>query len=224
MEISLYDTYLPITKDGGENFGIAEFQTDNTFNVGTETFMKKEEKEILEAKFKVKTQTILETSVSGNFNGYCMKIEVESIVVVQKNQVEKLVLEDIKDKAKKQQYVEQCARGAYIASICQPEATFDYSIAAQLKKPSDDNIDLLNKRIQWQLDNKMRGRCFKAIDLSNAKLFVFIDGSFANNKDHSSQIGYVIVFANKYSYANTNEVTIKGSIFHWSLTKCQRVT
>ncbi len=93
------------------------------------------------------------------------------------------MLVDIKDKAKKQQYVEQRARSAYIAWICQSEATFDYSIAAQSKEPSDNNIALINKRIQWQLDNKMRGLCFKAIDLSNAKLFVFVDGSFANNKD-----------------------------------------
>ena len=42
---------------------------------------------------------------------------------------------------------------------------------------------LLNKQIQWQLDNKMRGFYFKAIDLSNANLFVFVDGFFANNKD-----------------------------------------
>ncbi len=57
------------------------------------------------------------------------------------------MLVDVKDNAKKQQYMEQRARGTYIASICQPEATFDYSIAAQSKEPSNDDIALLNKRI-----------------------------------------------------------------------------
>ena len=33
-------------------------------------------------------------------------------------------------KSPKQGYVEQRARGAYIASICQPEASFDLSVAA----------------------------------------------------------------------------------------------
>ncbi len=134
------------------------------------------------------------------------------------------MLVDVKDNAKKQKYVKQRARGAYIASIYQLEATFDYSIAAQSKELSDDNIALLNKRIQWQLDNKLRGLCFKAIDLSTTKLFVFVDRSFANNKDLSSQIGYVIIFANEYSHANTNEFTIEGNIIHWSLTKYRRVT
>jgi len=49
-----------------------------------------------------------------------------------------------------QQYVEQRARGAYLASICQPEATFDYSIAAQAqsKELTDEDINKMNKRIQ----------------------------------------------------------------------------
>ncbi len=68
-------------------------------------------------------------------------------MVIQKNQAEELVLVDVKDNAKKQQYVEQHTCGAYIASICQPKATFDYSITAQSKELSDDNIALLNKRI-----------------------------------------------------------------------------
>ncbi len=120
--------------------------------------------------------------------------------------------------------MEQRACGAYIASICQPEATFDYSIAAQSKEPIDDDIALLNKRIQWQLDNQLHGLRFKAINLSTTKFFVFVDGSFANNKDQSSQIGYVIILANEYSQANINKFTIEGNIIYWSSTKCRRVT
>ena len=82
MEMSSYDVYLLITKDGGENFGIAGLQTNNTLNIGTEAFMKKEEKEIIEAKFKVKNRTILEIGVSGDFNGYRMTIGAEFIMVV----------------------------------------------------------------------------------------------------------------------------------------------
>ncbi len=81
-----YDACLLITKDEGENFGITGLQTNDTLNVGTETFMKKKEKEILEAKFKAKTQRMLETGVSGDFNACRMTIEAESIIGVQKNQ------------------------------------------------------------------------------------------------------------------------------------------
>ena len=64
--------------------------------------MKKEETVIMEVKFKAKTRTILEIGVSGDFNDCYMTIKAESIMVVQKNQAEKLVLVDIKDNAKKQ--------------------------------------------------------------------------------------------------------------------------
>ena len=59
MEMSSYDASLLITKDGGENFDIAELQMDNILNIGIEVFIKKEETEIMNVKFKVKTRTVL---------------------------------------------------------------------------------------------------------------------------------------------------------------------
>jgi hypothetical protein len=61
------------------------------------------------------------------------------------------------------------------------------------------------------------------------KLFIFVDSSFANNKDFSSQIGYVMILANENPTANgnpneTNKFTIKGNLIHYSSTKCKRVT
>ena len=85
----------------------------------------------------------------------------------------------------KQRYVEQRARGAYIASICQSEAVFDLSFAAQLQDPTQDDVTALNKRLQWQLDHLDRGLTYISLDMSTVKLFVFVDGSFANNKDFS---------------------------------------
>lgn len=84
MEILFYDACLLIMKDKGEIFGIAGLYTNNTINVKTETFMKKERKEIIGAKFKAKKQIILEIVISRDFNGYCIIIEVESIILVQK--------------------------------------------------------------------------------------------------------------------------------------------
>lgn len=55
IEMSYYDTCLFITRNGGKNFGIAGLQTDIILNVRMKAFMKKEETEIMEAKFKAKT-------------------------------------------------------------------------------------------------------------------------------------------------------------------------
>jgi hypothetical protein len=53
------------------------------------------------------------------------------------------------------------------------------------------------------------------LDMSSLSLLVFTDASFANNKDLSSQIGFVIILTDRNQSAN---------ILHWSLIKCKRVT
>lgn len=63
--------------------------------------MNKQEIEITEAKFKAKSQTILETSASKNIHNYYMTIKAKSRMVIQKHQTEKLVLVSIKNNAKK---------------------------------------------------------------------------------------------------------------------------
>jgi hypothetical protein len=72
------------------------------------------------------------------------------------------------------------------------------------------------------MKNLDRGIKYIAIDLSTAKLFVFVDGSFANNKDFSSQIGYEIILANESTQDEEFEIT--GNLIHWSSTKSKRVT
>jgi hypothetical protein len=80
----------------------------------------------------------------------------------------------------------------------------------------------LNKRLKWQLENQSRGLTYVPIDLGNARLFVFVDGSFANNKDLSSQIGFLIVLGNEEPQDSSFLLT--GNIIHWSSTKAKRVT
>ena len=80
----------------------------------------------------------------------------------------------------------QRARGAYIATVCQPEAAFDLSFAAQVTNPIEEDAKALNKRLQWQIDNSQRGLHYVQLDQTTLQLIVFTDASFANNKDLSS--------------------------------------
>src|ERR1019366_496566 len=82
-------------------------------------------------------------------------------------------------------------------------------------KIGKEEIDFLNKRIQWQIDNSGRGLKYVQLDKNSLRLVTFTDSSFANNADYTSQIGYVVVLADKDDNAN---------ILHWSSIKCKRVT
>jgi hypothetical protein len=104
-------------------------------------------------------------------------------------------------------------------------------MAAQCQNPTEEDIYMLNKWLKWQLENLDRGIKYTTLDLNYMKLFVFVNGSFANNKDFSSQIRYVMILANENKTPTTNRnpngidrFTIKGNLIHYSSTKCKRVT
>jgi len=222
MATSTYDPCLLITTPPGP-FGIVGMQTDDTLILCDDEFGRLEETELDKAKFTAKPRERLMTNSPLIFNGCILgKEHNDSIYLRQKKQGEKLKLIKRGSTASKQQYMEQRARGAYIASICQPEAAFDLSTAAQHKDPSDDDIVSLNKRLEWQMTNMDRGLTYIPLDLRTAKLFVFVDGSFANNKDLTSQIGYEVFLANEEAGENT--FTMTGNLIHWSSTKSKRVT
>lgn len=61
-------------------------------------------------------------------------------MIQQKGQAKKLAIVR-KVNNQDSQFTKQRALGAYLASICQPEAIFDYSIAAQTQTPNDEDID-----------------------------------------------------------------------------------
>lgn len=52
---------------------------------------------------------------------------------------------------------------------------------------------------------------------------IFINGSFANNKDLSSQIGYIIALVNEVANVN-NTFSVIRNVVYWSLTKYRQVT
>lgn len=228
METSTYDPCLLHCSEPDQGFGIVGMQTDDTLIVADNTFAVREEEEIQRANILCKPREQLTSEKALKFNGAIITEDIQGITLTQERTVShiRLVQEHPADatnsrgKVRKnasphEQYVAQRALGAYIASMSQPEASFDLSIAAQTTDPTKDDIKALNKRLQWQLDNPNRGLRFVPIDLRTARLIVFVDASFANNRDYSSQIGYVIVLADGANNAN---------ILHWSSTKCKRIT
>jgi hypothetical protein len=226
MTESTFDPCLLYSHNIG--FGIVGLQTDDTIFLGDYAFATTEEVKLKEAGFLAKEREKLTPTTPIKFNGGQIKLEDGVIVLTQERQCQNLKLVALKEinitssrgevrqaVTPKDQYVAQRARGAYIATVCQPEASFDLSFAAQVINPKEDDAKKLNKRLQWQIDNQSRGLRFVPLDKNSLKLVVFTNSSFANNKDNTSQIGFVIAIADKNNNAN---------IIHWSSIKCKRVT
>jgi hypothetical protein len=222
MTTSTFDPCLLVTTTR-DCFGITGMQTDDTLGLGDQRFFDLEEEQLQKAKFTAKPKEILTPDNLLLFNGCKLTQDADgSITLSQKGQSQKLELIDASLETAQEEYVKQRARGAYIATICQPEASFDLSTAAQHQDPSAEDIRKLNKRLQWQIDHQGRGLRYIPLDLPTAKLFVFVDGSFANNKDLSSQIGFIIIIGNERQ--QDAEFTLTGNIVTYSSTKSKRVT
>ena len=58
--------------------------------------------------------------------------------------------------------------------------------------------------------------------MQSAKVYVFVDGFFANNKDLNSQIGFVLVIG--IELEGVAEFILIGNIIYTSLMKCKKVT
>ncbi|RFU28087.1 hypothetical protein B7463_g8248, partial [Scytalidium lignicola] len=68
---------------------------------------------------------------------------------------------------------------------------------------------------QGTIQNAAKGIQFVKLDKETLQLLVFTDISFVNNRDLSSQIGYIVTLANRKGNVNT---------LYWTLVKCKRVT
>ena len=201
-----------IQGDKEKRIGIVGMQVDDSLIAGTTKFLKDEELELKHAKLTAKPLEELEIDNDLSFNGGQISKHGGSIKVTQEKQTQKIKL--IEGKDVKAQYIAQRALGAYIAANCQPERSFDFAFAAQSTDPKEKEVKDLNKALQWQKTTK-RGLSFVKLDMSNTKIVVFTDSSFANNHDLSSQIGYVVTMVDGNGNAN---------VIHWSSVKCRRIT
>jgi hypothetical protein len=228
MKQSTFDHCLLYSNDP---FGVVGLQTDDTLFLSDDKFAELEQSELEKARFLAKERESLTIEKDLKFNGAIIKLTNDgNITLTQERQCKNLKVVTNKDNTAdttssrgitrkdlptKERYIAQRARGAYIASVCQPEAAYDLSVAAQVVDVDDKGIKALNKRLQWQIDNQTRGLRFVQQNLETLKLYVFTDASFANNQDLSSQMGFLIALVDAEGNAN---------IVHWQSVKCKRVT
>jgi hypothetical protein len=60
------------------------------------------------------------------------------------------------------------------------------------------------------------------VDLNAAKIFILADESFANNKNLSSQLAFLVVLA--YENHLKSSFALTGNIIHWNSIKYKRIT
>jgi hypothetical protein len=208
MKASTYDPCLLIAEN---RTAIVGLQTDDSLIAATPEFMVEEDLQLQLAKLFAKPVEQLTPEHPIDFNGFIITMDGSDLTISQDKQIKQIEL--LQKDFTKSQYVKERARAAYVATVSQPQAAFELSYAAQITEPTYDDVQYLNRCLQWQM--KGSGLRFVKLDEKTHRIVTFTDASFANNKDHSSQIGYVIVLADADNNAN---------VIHWQSKKCKRVT
>jgi hypothetical protein len=113
-----------------EAFNIIRIQTNNTLILRSKEFNTIEKKKLTKAKFSAKAKKLLSLKTLLIFNSYILTQRKKDIKLQQKEQGKKLKTVNSKAKDPQYKYKEQRAHKAYIATICQPKAAFDLSVAA----------------------------------------------------------------------------------------------
>lgn len=115
----------------------------------------------------------------------------------------------------KDEFVKQRSRGAQIASIACSDSSFEFSRAAHSIKTTETDARALSKTITKSSDYPERGIKLVKLDPENLHISVFIESSFAENMDYTSQLGCIIVLMYDFGIAN---------IIQRDFTKSKRVT
>ena len=153
-------TYDPCFFYSSSSFGIVRMQTDDILILTDNDFASTEKDVIRLAKIMTKDREHLTPAHPLKFNGAQIKLDSNGIVLTKESHVGGIlsVTDHAADSTSsreitrkklspKEQYLAQMARGTYIASVCQPEASFNLSRAAQIVKFLLEDIAMLNKRL-----------------------------------------------------------------------------
>lgn len=102
----------------------------------------------------------------------------------------------------KADFTTQRARGAYIAATYRPEVSLSFAFASQTTDPTSADAKFLNKQIMKCIESPKEGINYVHLNPDEVRVAVFVDASFANNSDFSSQIGFIMVLMDDQEYAN----------------------
>jgi hypothetical protein len=148
------------------HFGIVDLQTDDTLILADDEFAALEEKKLVRAHLTSKKREKLNLIISIKFNDELIILANDdndkSLLLIQSKQFDQIKLINLSSSISltssreeirkmitlKDQYIAQRARGVYIATVSQFEASFDLSFAAQTINLKEEDAKRLNQRLQ----------------------------------------------------------------------------
>lgn len=147
------------------------------------------------------------------FAGVYIETLQDGFIIHQKNYIDRL--KNLDKKSTFDDFRSARARLAWLIHT-RPEICVNVSMMAQVTEDTFDakHTRLYNRTLKDLKATSDTGLRMKKLDKSSLHIKVFSDSSFANNRDLSSQLGYIILLCDKFKNCN---------ILHFSSHKSRRV-
>lgn len=211
MTPTKYDPCLLSAKDNeGKLLGVTAIQVDDVFGYGTPDFLMQEEKAL--SQFRSKPRRVLNPGEKAAFNGTTITFNKDkSFSLIQTEK-----LEEVTKANTAKEFHSIRAKLQYVGVMTRPDICSQIQLLSNGNSdPTDEDIKRLNKTVKWCKKTSDIGLNYVPLDLESTKLVLFTDASFANARNHKSQLGFIVAMVD--DKMNTN-------IVHFGSTRCQRVT
>ena len=198
-KVSLYDKALFFWHNNGELHGILVVHVDDFLWSGSNDFVS-HVIELLKKMFKISREH--ESAIQ--YIGLNVKQENQAIIVDQMNYIQSIQPINIDQKwlkhkdlqaneFEKHQLRALLGQLNWVAAMSRPEISFLVSEISGVQSKSKVSDLLKANKILREIKNDSLKIKFVKFDLSNVKLAVYYDASFANLKDGGSQGGFIIL-------------------------------
>lgn len=208
MKSSALDPCLFYKHIDGKLEGIQVTQVDDTVGTGTERFSKLEIEK--SSKFECKPRT---ESFPMKFNGMILEKSGNGYVINQHEYCTKM--EPIPTELNYSELATFRGKLSYAAVSTRPDVSYASAALSQVTAAKFDESSKALLAQSLKLLKTPRDIKILALDPESIYIAGYADGSFANNPDLSSQLGFIVVLKDKYD---------KTCIVHYGSWKCRRVT
>lgn len=196
-------------KDKGID-GVTVLQVDDSFGFGTKRFLKDES--ITATKYLSKERQVIHEGEKHDFNGLTIKRLQKRVFEIE--QFDKL--KNLKVPKDQTEFVSERAKVQYIGISTRPDlCAATQLLATAALDPKKEDYKKMKNIIERAKQTSSVGLKYVPLDQESLQLMLFTDASFANCANLKSQIGFILVLADKFGSAN---------IIHYGSSRCRRVT
>ena len=210
MQCTSFDPCVLYRRDNNNFTGLTVLQVDDSYGFGSKDFLDKEEN--TKHNFICKPRETLQEGECRDFNGFIIRSNSDG----SHSLVQSKKLQAIGKPLDSNDFISERAKVQYIGNCTRPDVcAASQLLAMPVSKLTDKHFKTMNNLVKRCNSTNEVGLNYVPLDKESLRLMLFTDASFANAPNYKSQLGFVLLLADRFNKAN---------IVHYGSSRCSRTT